>query len=113
MLNHVHLIIEVDDVIACLCDFKRHTALQIQQNLAATEPNVLALFTDPSGKFALWKPDNQPKQLETEKFALQMLNYIHNNPVLKTYASKPEHRTWSSANPNSPMKISGKWHAQA
>jgi len=109
MLNHIHLIIEADDVIGCLRDFKRHTATQIKRNLAETEPKVLELFTQPSGKFRLWKSDNQPKLLQTEKFALQKLNYIQNNPVMKTYVSKPENWIWSSANLDSPVKISGKW----
>lgn len=106
MLNHLHLIIEADDVAGCLRDFKRHTATQVKRNIERTESKVLDLFTDQHGKFRLWKPDNQPKLLATEAFALQKWNYIHNNPVVKGYVEKPEHWKWSSANPKSPLKVS-------
>jgi len=105
MLNHLHLIIESDDVAACLRDFKRHTSREIKRNISQTEPQLLPLFTNDTGQFHFWKPDNQPKMLETEKFYLQKLNYLHNNPVQKGYVDKPENWKWSSANPNSPIKI--------
>jgi len=104
MLNHIHLIIQAPDVAAIMRDFKRHTTRQIKSSFAASEPQMLDLFTNADGKFKFWKSDNGPKILATEKFYLQKLNYIHNNPVHKGYVEKPEYWKWSSANPQSAIK---------
>ncbi len=104
MLNHIHLIIQAPDVAAILRDFKRHTTRQIKVSLATSEPQMLDLFADSDGTFKFWKSDNQLKILATEKFYLQKLNYIHNNPVHKGYVEQPEHWKWLSANPNGVIK---------
>ncbi|MCK4892138.1 MAG: hypothetical protein KAS78_05715 [Candidatus Pacebacteria bacterium] len=33
--------------------------------------------------FQIWQRENYPETIESEKFFLQKLNYIHNNPVKK------------------------------
>jgi len=58
MLNHLHLIIQADDVIACLRDFKRHTSREIKKNIEHHEPRPLSLFKK-EDRFRFWKPDNQ------------------------------------------------------
>ncbi len=103
MLNHLHMIIQHEDAAGIMCDFKKFTARQIRANLQATEPNVLRLF-EGEGQFRFWKEDNQPKLLETERFYMQKLNYIHDNPVRKGYVDRPECWRWSSANPHSPIR---------
>ena len=103
MLNHIHIIFESEDAIACLRDFKRHTSRMIRNNISETEPRLLPLF-DNGGGFRLWKEDNQPKWIETERFYEQKVRYIHNNPVVKGYVQRPEYWKWSSANPDSPLK---------
>ena len=109
MLNHIHLIIQAPDIVGLMRDFKRHTTRQLGINIKKTEPNLIELFTSPDGSFKIWKTDNQPKLIETEKFYLQKLNYIHNNPVHKEYVDQPEHWKWSSANPNSVIKTIASW----
>ena len=109
MLNHLHLLIRAPDVTACVRDFKRHTSRQIHKSLRRYEPSVLPLFVDETGHFRLWKPDNKPKLVETERFFLQKLNYIHENPVRKGYVEFPEHWKWSSANPHCPLEIANIW----
>jgi len=104
MLNHIHLILEAEDTIAALRDFKRHTSREIKANIAHTEPKVLALFVTPDGGFRFWKEDNKPKRIESVKFYLQKMRYIENNPVFKGYVERPEHWKWSSANSLSPIR---------
>jgi len=50
-----------------------------------------------------------PKIVENEKFVMEKMNYIHNNPVAKGYVERPEHWKWSSANENSFIKVSKLW----
>lgn len=109
MLNHLHMIVESPDVIGFLRDFKRHTSTRLKENLKEAELNVLQLFLDEDGVYRFWKPDNKPKRIEREKFFLEKLNYIHNNPVRKGYVERPEFWKWSSANPHSPIKVDSVW----
>jgi len=106
MMNHIHMIIQSDDVAGFLCSFKTFTSKQLKENLKKTEPNVLKLFLDrETKKYSFWKAGNKPIILQSEKFFLQKMNYIHNNPVKKAYVERPEYWKWSSANPNSEIKI--------
>jgi putative transposase len=106
MLNHLHLIIKSPDATSFLRDFKKFTSKKLIENIANSEPQVLELFKSENG-YRFWKEDNQPKIIETEKFALQKMNYIHNNPVVKGYVDRPEYWKWSSANPDSEIKVLG------
>ena len=99
MLNHIHLIVSSPDVSGFVRDFKKFTSKEFHKNISKTEPNVLKLFMGENGKYEFWEKTNMPKYLEAEKFFLQKLNYIHENPVRKTYVLKPEDWYWSSANP--------------
>ncbi len=105
MLNHIHFIAQAPDMIRFLCDFKKFTSMQIMKNILATEPDVAKLFPKKNGKFKIWEETNKPEIIETEKFFLQKMNYIHNNPVRKQYVQNPKHWYWSSVNPASPISI--------
>ncbi|MCX6761834.1 MAG: transposase [Candidatus Moranbacteria bacterium] len=105
MLNHLHLVISSPDVSGFVCDFKKFTSKVFRKNIENTEPNVLKLFLDTTGKYELWEKTNMPKIIETEEFYLQKVNYIHNNSVKKNYVAEPEHWYWSSANPRCEIKI--------
>ena len=105
MLNHIHLIATSPDMAGFIRDFKRFTSVQFKNNLETTEPGVLQLFMDNDGKYRFWMDTNAPKKIENQAFYLQKLNYIHENPVRKTYVVKPEHWFWSSANPTPPLEV--------
>jgi len=108
MLNHIHMIIQSDDVSGFLRDFKKHTSRKLKENLKETEPEVLKLFIDKqTGEYSFWTMTNKPVILETEKFFMQKMNYIHNNPVKKQYIERSEYWKWSSANPNNKIKLEG------
>jgi putative transposase len=109
MLNHAHMVIRSPDVSGFLRDFKRHTSTKLKENIEKTEPNVIDLFIDEDENYKFWKPDNKPKLIEEENFALQKINYIHNNPVVKGYVTSPEHWKWSSAHMTNPIKLTSIW----
>lgn len=105
MLNHIHLIVQSDNVINFVRDFKRWTSKKIKEDLTEYEPEILKLFLDSDGNYNFWQDTNKPEIVESEKFFMQKLNYIYNNPVKKDYVEKPENWKWSSANENGEIKI--------
>ena len=105
MLNHIHLIIQSDNVINFVRDFKRWTSRELKNDLIKYEPEVLKLFLDKDNNYNFWQDTNKPEIIENEKFFIQKLNYILNNPVKKDYVEKPEYWKWSSANENNCIKI--------
>ena len=105
MLNHIHLIATSGDMAGFLRDFKRFTSVKFKKNIETTEPRVLQLFLDDTGKYRFWQITNAPKKIENPGFYRQKLNYIHENPVRKGYVADPEHWIWSSANPASPLSF--------
>jgi REP element-mobilizing transposase RayT len=109
MLNHIHLLFFSPDTSGFLCDFKKFTSKRIKENIIATEPNILPIFTTQEGKYQLWQLTNMPVIIESEKVFKQKLEYIHYNPVKKQYVEKPEYWYWSSANPNCPIPIDKDW----
>jgi REP element-mobilizing transposase RayT len=107
MLNHLHLLVRAPDLIGIVRNFKSFTSKEFKKNIIVTEPNVLKLFETENEKFNFWQKTNFPRQIESEKFFFQKLNYIHNNPVRKKYVASPEHWLFSSANENQDfLKIS-------
>jgi putative transposase len=45
----------------------------------------------------LWRQDNQPKEMYSEHFIKQKMEYIHNNPVEEGLVDKAEEYVYSSA----------------
>lgn len=105
MLNHIHLIIQSNDVIGFVRYFKRWASRELKNNLIKYEPEVLRLFLDNDNNYNFWQDTNKAEIIENEKFFIQKLNYIFNNPVKKDYVEKSEYWKWSSANENSEVKI--------
>jgi REP-associated tyrosine transposase len=105
MLNHIHLIIQSPDSIGFVRDFKKFTSKQIKLNIRVTEPDVLHIFTNRKAQFNLWQKTNMPIILQNKKILLQKINYIHNNPVRKGYVSNSQYWKYSSANPDTVIKI--------
>lgn len=101
MLNHLHLIFSSQDDIGFVRDFKKFTSKALKENILQTEPRILKLFIiDEDQMYQFWQRTNMPLVIETEKFFLQKLQYMHNNPVRKGYVKRPEYWYWSSANPH-------------
>lgn len=50
-----------------------------------------------NSKYQFWQQDNQTKIIYTPEFAIQKLEYIHNNPVEAGLVEKAEEYLYSSA----------------
>ncbi len=112
MLNHVHLIVSMDDEIIqkahlnlsdIFRDFKRFTSNKISKLLQEggknSVLNIFEKFAIKEGRnndFKVWQDGFHPKAIYDERFGLQKLAYIHDNPVKKGYVMKPECWIYSS-----------------
>ena len=66
---------------------------------------MLKIFLNKNGLYEFWNKTNMPELIISEKFFLQKLNYIHENPLKRNYVMKAEDWYWSSANKNCELKI--------
>ena len=110
MTNHIHLIITAknSDLSEILRDFKKFTSVTI---IKAIERNskesrkdwMIKIFKKVGTKnsknvnFQFWRQENQPKELYSEKFIQEKLDYLHNNPVESGLVEKAEDYLLSSA----------------
>lgn len=104
MINHIHLLVFSNDVSGFARDFKKFTSREILANIQKTEPSILKLFSSEEGN-QFWSKTNMPELIDSDKFFAQKSNYIHNNPVKRNYVEIAENWHWSSANPNSEIKV--------
>ena len=111
MSNHVHLIFsstkdEKPELI--LGSFKRFTSkaivAAIKENLQESRKDwLLKQFEEAGNKssnvkqYQLWRHDNKPIELWSNKVIDEKLNYIHNNPVEEGLVFKAEQYVYSSA----------------
>ncbi len=119
MTNHLHCLVSakegcyLEDIVA---SFKKFTTSQIKillekDNRKYISALIKSSYSKKDGTaFQIWQRENYPEIIESEKFFLQKMNYIHNNPVKKGYVAKPEDWVYSSArnyllNDNSLIKI--------
>ncbi|MCE5198804.1 MAG: transposase [Armatimonadota bacterium] len=108
MPTHVHAIVSANDsadLSSILRDSRKYTAREIVNQLKE-DGNVLYdwVFRDaarkdgrPEGSYRVWQAGFHPETLESEKFVLQKLEYMHNNPLRKGLIEKQEHWRYSSA----------------
>jgi REP element-mobilizing transposase RayT len=111
MSNHVHLIfssIRNEKPELIVGSFKRFTSNTI---VAAIKGNpqesrkewLLKQFEEAAEKssnvkhYQLWRHDNKPIELWSNKVIDEKLNYIHNNPVEEGLVFRAEHYVYSSA----------------
>ena len=106
MTNHLHCIAStkksscLEDIVA---SFKKFTTSQIKILLEKDNRKYISTllensFSKKSGNNSqIWQRESYPELIESEKFFLQKINYIYNNPVKKGYVSKTEDWAYSSA----------------
>ncbi len=110
MTSHVHMIIgtEKDNMEDILRDMKRHTAMTLRKCIEehpheSRREWILKLMkaagtaNSNNAGFQLWRQDNHPIELFTQKVTHQKLDYIHNNPVTAGFVESPEEYLYSSA----------------
>jgi REP element-mobilizing transposase RayT len=110
MTNHIHLIITAknSDLSEILRDFKKFTSVTIikaiERNYKESRKDwMIKIFKKVETKnsknvnFQFWRQENQPKELYSEKFTQEKLDYLHNNPVESGLVETAEDYLLSSA----------------
>ncbi|SIT91655.1 REP-associated tyrosine transposase [Pontibacter indicus] len=110
MSNHLHLIAAAEDgkiLSDVLRDFKQYTSRKIIATIQS-EPEsrrqwLLHRFefnAKPNPKvrhYKVWQDGNEAKEIHSNTFLDQKLEYIHQNPVRAEWVDEPEHYKYSSA----------------
>ncbi len=110
MTSHVHAILSADDgydLVSIIRDMKKFTSKQlidlIQEIPESRREWMLNKFkyeaarTKRGKDFQVWREGYHGKQIETNAFLDEKLDYIHNNPVVAGFVDSPEHYIYSSA----------------
>jgi len=107
MLTHVHLILRPlpgVDLAGVMRDTKRYTAKRIFEQLEEDRRGWLVRYfrrapqlTKQKSAYKVWQDEYHPEQVETERFFMQKLNYLHENPVRKGHVAHPHEWLYSSA----------------
>lgn len=118
MTNHLHLIANVEDgsLGDVLRDFKTFTSKQlfklIEGNLSESRREWLLRSFEHAGSnnprnahHQLWQNGNYPVVLYSADVIQQKIDYIHNNPVKAGFVGSAHEYWYSSANPESPLKV--------
>ena len=109
--NHIHLICHVkepfflSDVIR---DFKKFTSKAILEMILTSDKEsrkewmirlfkYYAKYNKNNKDYQFWQQDNKPIELESPKWIIQKLNYIHLNPVRNGIVLEAEDYVYSSA----------------
>jgi len=102
--NHMHLIVQSEELDRDLKRFKSYTAKQVIQYLS--KKNVTQIleqlaFYKKAHKvdqaYQFWQEGYHPELIQNNEIMLQKIEYIHNNPVKRGYVDNAEHWRYSSA----------------
>ena len=102
--NHIHFIASAEDLPKEVGDFKSYTSRQIIDYLSERHVRTLLdglkyhkVRHKSHRQFQLWQEGSHPRIIETEAMMRQKLEYIHDNPVKRSYVDDPAHWRYSSA----------------
>jgi len=102
--NHLHLIVQAENLALELPRFKSYTARQLIDHLkecgAERLLQQLAFFRKDHKRdrdYQCWEEGSHPQLIENEQVLRQKLEYIHQNPVKRGYVDDPRHWRYSSA----------------
>lgn len=110
MSNHLHLLASANEgkvLSDILRDFKKFTSKKVVETIFS-EPESRRKWMINQFEFAgrydpkitnytFWQSGNEAKEVHTNDFLFQKLNYIHENPVRVEIVAEPEHYLYSSA----------------
>ena len=109
MTSHVHMIVSSRqgfDLKDTLRDMKKFTSKELlklireipesRREWMLNKFNFEANRTERGQNYLLWKEGYHAKQIETNEFLDEKLDYIHNNPVAAGFVSQPEDYVYSS-----------------
>lgn len=102
--NHIHLIVQSNDISKSMRHFKSFTAKALLNLLKKENAQTLLKqfqFYKKSHKVdkihQLWQEGYQPKLIQTDAMMLRKIQYIHENPVKRGYVDDAIHWRYSSA----------------
>ena len=120
MPSHLHMVARVQEgrLADVLRDFKSYTAKrildQVINELGESRREWMerlfreaAAGTRQNQAYMFWQKTNKPIELHGPAMYHQKVEYIHNNPVKEGLVTLPEHYAYSSAHPESPIKLFG------
>jgi putative transposase len=118
MTNHIHMVANVADgeLGNVLRDFKSFTSKKlvplIANNLQESRRDWMLKSFEFAGKYnpqnenhQFWQNGNHPVLLYSPAVIQQKIDYIHDNPVRAGFVGSAHEFWYSSANPESPLKI--------
>lgn len=109
MSNHLHLIAGTKEnyhLADIIRDFKKFTSKAIVKAMKEYPESRREWILDrfrfnakfkKKVNFKVWQDGNEAKEIHTEQFLLEKLNYIHNNPVVAEIVDNPVDYKYSSA----------------
>ena len=108
MSNHLHLIAQSGngDLSGFIRDFKSFTGKQFKieiDQLTESRRDWMKMVFEFHAKFKkkqdfqFWTHENHAELIYSQKFIVQKVNYIHNNPVKSGLVTRPEDYLYSSA----------------
>ncbi len=102
--NHLHMIVQSDDLPTTMKHFKRHTARQIINLLKVQNIHTILdqfKFYKRAHKskttYQVWQEGYQPILMKNDKIMIDTIKYIHHNPVKRGYVAEDIHWLHSSA----------------
>jgi len=119
MTNHIHMVASVTDgsLGDVLRDFKTYTSKElfrlIKENGQESRRDWMLRTFERAGKYnplnknhQFWQNGNYPVVLYSPAVIDQKIDYIHDNPVRAGFVGSPHEFWYSSANVESPLKMS-------
>jgi len=102
--NHMHCIVQSDDVAQSMRHFKSFTAKALlkllQDEHAETLLKQFRFYKKAHKKdkiYQFWQEGYQPKLIQSDAVMLSKIAYIHNNPLKRGYVDEAVHWRYSSA----------------
>ena len=102
--NHLHLIVQSDDIATSMRHFKSFTAKELLKLLQKENAEILLKqfkFYKKAHKkdktYQLWQEGYQPKLIQNDAIMINKIEYIHNNPIKRGFVDEDWHWIYSSA----------------
>jgi putative transposase len=104
MENHLHCIVQSDNLKEVIRTFKSYTArIIIDHFIEHTNTDMLKKFKQnklshkKESDYQVWQEGSHPEEIASDEMMQQKIEYIHNNPVRRGYIEEPSHWRYSSA----------------
>ena len=102
--NHLHMVVQSNDLEKSMKSFKQYTAKEIL--LLLKKENITTILEQlkfykkahhKATDYQVWEEGYQPKLIQTDAMMISKIKYIHENPVKRGYVDESIHWRYSSA----------------